>query len=172
MGALIRLASLAYADDKLSTIGEKLTRLCTQELEAHILKDLALLEDDMSAQMRTRSMGAALDAHADKLETVFLAYSAADQGNAASRKQSDTMNVMECHQLIDDCGMYDKKFGTREVLITFVKVNLDDEVYEQEDEDNMPSELVFDEFEEWLARVFGQVQSAPISPLSSPLSSA
>ena len=94
------------------------------------------------------------------------------QGNAASRKQSDTMNVMECHQLIDDCGMYDKKFGTREVLITFVKVNLDDEVYEQEDEDNMPSELVFDEFEEWLARVFGQVQSAPISPLSSPLSSA
>ena len=48
---------------------------------------LCLLEDDMSATMRTRVMGAALDAHADGLARVFSAYAAADKGSAASRRQ-------------------------------------------------------------------------------------
>ena len=35
----------------------------------------------------------------------------------------------------------------------FVQVNLDDELYEQEDEDNTSSELVFEEFVECIGRV-------------------
>ena len=41
----------------------------------------------MSATMRTRVMGAALDAHADELARVFSAYAAADQGTALAREQ-------------------------------------------------------------------------------------
>ena len=42
----------------------------------------------------------------------------------------------------------------RDMLCAFVKVNIDDDLYYQEDADNTPSELVFDEFEEFVARLF------------------
>ena len=40
------------------------------------------------------------------------------------------------------------------VVASFVKVNIDDELYVQEDEDNSSAELVYDEFEEVVARMY------------------
>jgi len=51
-------------------------------------------------------------------------------------------------------GVFDTTFTTRDLLRSFVIVNIDDDVYEQDDAENTPSELVFDEFEEVVARVF------------------
>ena len=37
----------------------------------------------------------------------------ADKGSAASRRQSMTMNVLECNEICEDVGLYDIRFATR-----------------------------------------------------------
>ena len=49
---------------------------------------------------------------------------------------------------MDDGDLIDKQLTVREARQIFVHVNLDDELYEQEDSNNSASELVFDEFQE------------------------
>lgn len=43
------------------------------------------------------------------------------------------MNVRECHELCCDTGLYDSRFSTRDMLVSFVLVNLDDDLYYQEE---------------------------------------
>ena len=64
------------------------------------------------------------------------------------------MNVLECFQMFDDAGVLDKAFGVRELLASFVRVNIEDDLYYQDDASDTASELVFEEFEEMVARVF------------------
>ena len=75
-----------------------------------------------------------------------------------ARMAAETMNVTECHELCEAAGLYtsDEKneFTIRENLVAFVKVNLDDDLYYQQEEGNTASELVYEEFEEWLVRIF------------------
>jgi hypothetical protein len=88
--------------------------------------------------MRTRAMGAVLVRHAEQLKAVFAAYAAADQTSADARRSLRTMNVLECHALCEDCGLFDAKFSVRDLLISFVRVNLSDDLYYQpevEDDD-------------------------------------
>ena len=91
--------------------------------------------------------------HQPKLEGVFGVYGAADVSLAA-RAASATMNIKEMGALCEEAGMYDTSFGIRELVAAFVKVNIDDELYEQSEEGNTSSELVYDEFEEVVARIY------------------
>eukprot|EP00966_Prymnesium_polylepis_P325937 7381869-Prymnesium_polylepis.2 len=63
------------------------------------------------------------------------------------------MNIKEMNELCADCQMYETlEFTARDMITAFVRVNIDDELYEQEEENNTPSELVFDEYTEMIAR--------------------
>ena len=76
------------------------------------------------------------------------------------------MNIKETGELCEDAGFYDALFGQRDLVAAFVKVNIDDELYEQDDEDNTATELVFDEFQEIVARMFNEREwSRPERPL-------
>ena len=150
-GALIRLANLKF--DKGGTLGERFDRLVATHLTHHVLEELHLVTDEFSEQMETKLMRAVLAKHQPKLEGVFGVYGAADVSLAA-RAASATMNIKEMGALCEEAGMYDTSFGIRELVAAFVKVNIDDELYEQSEEGNTSSELVYDEFEEVVARIF------------------
>jgi len=156
--ALIRLAAARQpgATDGLS-IADKLSQMLGDYVEHHVLREMQLIEDDFSPHMRTRAMGAVLERHRADLERVFFAYAAADQQSSAAAKRAlTTMNVLECNELCEDIGIFDETFITRDLLSAFVMVNIDDDLYYQEQAENTSSELVFDEFEEFVARIFNK----------------
>ena len=153
VGALVRLASHKYPEDSVP-LADKLTKICKNHIEDHILVELSLVEDDFNRRLRGHIMGSVLETHQPKLKQIFNAYAAADLSNAAGRRAQATMNVKETYDMCDDVGLFDQQFSVRDLLIAFVKVNIDDDVYEQEQAENSASELVFDEFEEVVARVF------------------
>lgn len=66
-----------------------------------------------------------------------------------------TINLFELSQLCEDAELFDAMFGMRELLVVFMRVNIDDDLFVQEDKANSASELVFDEFSETIARIHG-----------------
>ena len=129
--ALIRMAAHKFADAPHFSLGEKFERLLSLHVAEHILNELSLIEDDFAPKMRGHLMGAVLEMHQRNLKHVFNAYAAADTSNTHARHTTATMNVKECFELCEDVGVFDKAFTTRHLLIAFVKVNIDDDVYVQ-----------------------------------------
>ena len=155
VGALIRLAAVYLPNPELS-LGEKLRRLCSIHVADHVLRELELVNDPFSRlHMASHLLQAVLTKHSHPLRRIFNAYSAADQqSSVAARRALTTMNVRELHSLCDDVELYDAGFTVRDVLVAFVRVNIDDDLYYQASADDSSSELVFDEFEEVVARLF------------------
>ena len=92
-------------------------------------------------------MKATLHKHRQKLQSLFAFYAGAD---------STTINIRELNEMCEAFpgSLFNSRFGLREMVSAFVRVNIDDELYEQEDADNTSTELVFEEFEEVIARIF------------------
>ena len=154
VGALVRLSAARFVEDDSLSLGEKLARLVTEYVGPHVLNELQLLDDAFGATMRSRTMGAALAKHAKPLRQLFELYAALDKSTATARRTLATMNVFECHSLIEDAGVYDNDFTVTKLLSAFVTVNLEDDLYYQAEVADSSSELVYDEFEEVLVRVF------------------
>lgn len=159
VGALLRLASQMY--DGSDTLEKKLAQLCSEHISGHVYDELQLVKDDFNTTMRTREMGSVLDRNGPGLLEVFRAYAAADMdgdgtaaGSKAARAAAETMNVRELAEMCEDIEIFDEAFTTMKLLAIFCKVNIDDDLFEQEEEGNSSSELVFDEFEEVVARIF------------------
>lgn len=155
VASLIRITAHKYPQPELS-LAEKITLLVRSTVENHVLHELQLIEDDFNPRMRTRAMGAVLHKHAAQLQHVFISYAQADRGTAEARRALSTMNVLECNELFEDAALFDKTFTAREMLGIFVKVNIDDDLYyaEKQNDSSSASELDFDEFEEVIARCF------------------
>jgi len=154
VGAVLRLASTRYSDQGEVPIGAKLSRLCSEHLREHVFDELRLVSDDFSEKMESPLMAAVLAKHELKLRQSFAAYAEADTTNTAARHSTATMNVFECHQMCEEIGIYDGSFSVRDMLCAFVRVNIDDDLYVQAEADNTSSEIVFDEFEEFVGRLF------------------
>ena len=145
-------------DNPNTSLADKLTRLCNEHLHHHVFEELKLVKDDFNETMLTREMGAALDANSRGLQEVFAVYAAADQegdgtaaGSLHARATLETMNVKELNEMCEDINIFDQNFTTMQLLSIFCKVNIDDDLYEKEDDDDDEAdsaELVFDEFEE------------------------
>lgn len=161
IGGLLRLATAIYADDRSTpTAGDKLTRLINEHVHGHVYDELRLIKDDFDEVMRSRTMGAVLDRHATLLLQTFRSFAAADVPDGAGVKaMAETMNLREMHELCESCRVYDDVFTPMDLIAIFVKCNIDDELYVQEEVGNNSGELVFDEFE---------VSSDP-GPLARPL---
>ena len=153
VGALIRISDARYPEQELS-IGDKLERLCADKLNYHAFEEMRLISDDFQERFRSRILQAALVKHGAQLVQIFAAYSKADVSSVQSRKTMSTMNVLEANSLLEDVGLFDKSFGVRELLAAFVRVNIEDDLYYQDQSEDSSTELVFDEFEEFIARIF------------------
>lgn len=171
VGALVRLASQMFASA--DPLALRLSRLCDEHISGHVFDELRLVEDDLDGIFRGRRIGAVLDMHGGGLREVFVAYAAADtlgDGTAEGRKaacaSTETMNVRELSELCDDVAIFDRNFTTMQLLAIFCKVNIDDDVFEQEEAQNSASELVYDEFEEVLVRIFHAAVFLPMQQTS------
>ena len=80
-------------------------------------------------------MGGALDLHGEVLQQIFAHFSGVDATDKKAKMAAGMMNVMECHELCEVTGLYtigENEFTIREMLVCFVKVNLDDDLFYQE----------------------------------------
>ena len=160
---LVRLAAAKYATTPSNA--ERLDRLCTEYLHDMVYKELQLVRDDFSDQIGSAVFKSVLRKHEEKMSVIFNYYAGADVSLAA-QTAGNTMNIKETGEMCEDAGFFDDVFGVRNLVAAFVKVNIDDELYVQEDEDNTASELVFDEFQEIVARMFNEREwSRPERPL-------
>jgi len=170
VGALLRSAAQMYSSSTTLTLDAKLTRLCIEHIQPHVYDELQLIKDEFSqVQMVTRSMHSVLGRHAANLLQVFKVYAASDTtgdgtwaGAAAAKASAGTMNVRELEDMCEACGLFDESFTTLKLLAIFVKVNIDDDLFEQENDENNSAELVYDEFEEVMARIFDASVYQPV----------
>ena len=151
VAALFRLCAIKWPD--LPSHSHRFDKLMNEHVNDMVYNDLQLLSDDFSKRMGGPVFKAVLRKHEEKLATIFNFYSGADKKLAASGMNS-TMNIKETGELCEDAGFFDTTYGVRDLVASFVKVNIDDELYVQEDEDNNSAELVYDEFEEVVARMY------------------
>lgn len=148
VGGLIRICAICFASRP--QFRERMEALC-ELIAGHVHDELDLLHDWMSKLMALQPFVAVYRKRRSELEKVFRHYAAADQ---AHYKQLGTINLQELTQFAEDCKLFDTKFGLRDLVSAFVRVNIEDDIYVQEDKSNTSSELVYDEFFEALARMF------------------
>ena len=108
------------------------------------------LDDTFTERMAEPASQLVLQEHRDKNVTIFNAACASD--TTIGSDDNDTMSLQEWLALCKATQLITADFTIREARQMFVQVNLDDELYVQEDEQNSADELVFDEFEECLCR--------------------
>ena len=77
------------------------------------------------------------------------------------RSRSPIRYVRELNEMCEDIEIFDQTFTTMKLLAIFCKVNIDDDLFEQEEEENTSTELVFEEFEEVVARIFNMAVYQP-----------
>ena len=65
------------------------------------------------------------------LREVFEDYAARDQSSDHAIDHQETMNTFELAALCTDCQLFEGKFGLKEMVMAFVRINVDNEVYEQ-----------------------------------------
>ena len=160
VGGLVRLANARFGNFKDSG-GEfsnsdfigRLEYFITNVLAPHVNEELDLLHDAFSRMMLLQPMIACFERKKAEVEKVFKYYAAADQSLEGKRALA-TMNIGELAQLFDDAKLFDAKFGVRDIVNCFVRVNIEDDVYVQSEKSNTSTELVLDEFFEVLARCY------------------
>ena len=149
VGGLLRLASERYPT--IPTISGRLHELCCRFVTGHVYEELDLLNDAFSVLMGKQPLQAALKKHRQSLERIFVYYAAQDVSLGAEKC---TMNLKELMLLCEDGALIDSNCGMREVVHAFAHVNIEDDLYAQDDAKNLSTELVFDEFFEVMARIY------------------
>lgn len=126
--------------------------LVDEKIKAH--KCFSQLHDDIDDRMESNEMSAVFERHDTALRKVFVHYAAEDK-TAFDGAQQDTINMMEWQQLMRECGFFDGVTTVRTATAVFVKVNMGDDLYDNEDvgDGNSAEELVYQEFLECVARV-------------------
>ena len=147
VAALIRLAHARYREHP--SISRRLETLINVNLKTYAMA--GALDDTFTERMAEPASQLVLQEHRDKNVTIFNAACASDT-TIGSDDNDTTMSLQEWLALCKATQLITADFTIREARQMFVQVNLDDELYVQEDEQNSADELVFDEFEECLCR--------------------
>lgn len=133
-------------------IANRFQLLVDEKIKGH--KCFSNLRDDIDDRMESDAMTVVLETHAVPLTQIFVHYAAADKDSFDGAEQ-DTINMVEWQQLMRECGLFDGISTVRTATAAFVKVNMDDDLYDDDDgeEGESAEELVYDEFVECVARV-------------------
>ena len=154
VAGLLRLASRRY--ERLPSLGARVRALLEDQIVGHVTIELNLVNDSFSRQMAMQPMAAVLRKHRADCERFFRYYAGVDKSLGA---ETTTMNMRELLALCEDARLFIAEPGKtplsqREMVSAFARVNVEDELYEQDDQLNTSTELVFDEFFEALARMY------------------
>ena len=159
IGGVIRLGNVLYAS-KYPDVPARVDHLMTEYLHPHVRVELDLLHDAFAKLMLRQPLLAVHARRRAECERVFAFYAQADKTIHAAKAMT-TMNMPEMAYLMEDANLYDSKFGVRLLVDAFVRVNIEDDVYIQDDKKNTSTELVYEEFFEVLARMYFTREGGP-----------
>ena len=161
VAAVVRLASLKY-EGKLPTLAQQLDAFILEHVHGMLYTELQLCADAFSLRLTRPTFKAVLRKHQDSLAHIFNFYSGIEHSAQAGAANS-TMDIKEMTQLCTDAGFFDSAYHWGELVASFVRVNIDDELFEQADTDNSPSECVYDEFIEIVTRMYNSRENGGAS---------
>ena len=131
-------------------MAERWEKLLSENIKQHA--QLADLEDEITLFLESGEGQGFVASWLETFERCFYVYcrGAGDRGT-----EVNTMDMEEYFGFLKDAGLIRKEFTVREARTIFVQVNLDDDLYVQDDvnEGNSSSELVLDEFVECMVRI-------------------
>ena len=146
--AMIRVAHARYRSHP--SLAGRLKLIIEENLKKFAMGDA--VDDNFIYKLKEPEVEQLVDTYRERMMKVFQRFSATDT-RVNSGNASGTMNMAEWLSMCESSGIISPEFTVREARMIFVQVNLDDELYLQEDDENNADELVYDEFEECLCRV-------------------
>ena len=163
VAGLIRLAHAKFK--KLPSLADRWDAFLQDHVQA--FADMGNMTDEISEMLSWPEVVAVIGdpAVANLLAQSFLNFCVS--GASASSKNDPTANTMdmpEYMKFLQAAELLDQSLTVREARAIFVQVNLDDDMYVQEDSANNSSELVLDEFVECLVRI--AFEKEPLKKLS------
>ena len=148
---VVRLAALLHQNRMQSgqlCLVDALGAMLSTRVVPHVATDLDLAQDAFKSVYGGRLMRVVRRKHHERLRAVFRFFSSLEKsvGKASTGHEATTMDIGEASELCEELALIDEHFGVREFVACFVRVNIDDEIFEFGEAGNTPSELVFDEF--------------------------
>jgi len=152
---MIRMANAKFK--KLPSLADRWEAFFTHHVKKHA--NVGDLEDNISLMMEWPQVENVLLQHEETLRQAFLNYCVSpEEMKPGMEAMGEMMNMSEFMSFLTAAGLLDKALTVREARGIFVQVNLDDDLFVQEDSNNSSSELVLDEFIECLVRVAWEKQ--------------
>jgi hypothetical protein len=176
IAGLVRIAHARFK--KMPSLADRWEAFMRQHVKKYA--DIGDLEDEITAMLQWKEVESVLNTHADMLKQAFLNFCVSEAEMAPGMDaQAQMMNMAEWMGFLTEAKLLDKQLTVREARGIFVQVNLDDDLFVQEDSNNsssvrwmslpqnpyprhfavfdsawrQPQELVFDEYIECLVRV-------------------
>ena len=136
IAGLIRIAHAKFK--KVPSLADRWDALMSQHIKKYA--DIGNLEDDISVMLQWQEMQSVLSSHAQMLQQAFLNYCVSPEELAPGMDaQAHLMNMKEWMSFLTDAKLLDKQLTVREARGIFVQVNLDDDLFVQEDANNSSS---------------------------------
>jgi len=107
--------------------------------------------DNFSHKMMDPTVVHALDAYKGALNKIFFTYCKADKNSFSTGNNDSTMNVREYLVMLRDCGLITPEFSIHKARSIFLGANYETE--DENDADNLETEVIFSEFKEAIARI-------------------
>ena len=159
--ANLRLAHAKYRE--LPSLADRWEKMLEENIKP--FAQIGDLEDEVTLLLESKHGREFIAHYLPVFETLFTVYS---QGENERDDQGGTMNMGEFMKFLTDAGLLGDALTQREARGIFVQVNLDDDLYVQDDADqgNSSSELVLDEFMECLVRVAMEIEGYSLGDAS------
>lgn len=139
MAGLCRLAHAKFKKEP--SLLRRLERLFSEHIKLYA--SFGVMDDDIARALESdEDLQDVLAMVEEDLRRVFKKFSVGEEdrkaGDAAATT-AGTMNMNEFIGMLSSANLIDNKLTNREAREIFVQVNLDDELFEQEDEENNAS---------------------------------
>ncbi len=136
VAGMIRMAHAKFK--KLPSLADRWDAFMSQHVKKH--GHVVSLEDDISTVLQSEEVKGVLNTHADMLAQAFLNFCVSEEDFAPGMDaQAHLMKMSEWMRFVTAAKLLDDKLTVREARVIFVQVNMDDDLFVQEDTNNSSS---------------------------------
>ena len=136
IAGVVRMAHAKFK--KMPSLADRWDALFTEHIKKYA--NIGELEDEITEMMEWEEVEEVLETHAAMLRQAFLNYCVSpEEMRPGMDAAAQMMNMPEFMGFLTAANLLDKKLTVREARGIFVQVNLDDDLYVQEDSNNSSS---------------------------------
>ena len=136
VAGMVRMAHAKFK--KMPSLADRWDAYMTQHVKKYA--DIGSLEDEITAMMQWKEVESVLNTHAEMLKQTFLNFCVSENELAPGMDAlAQMMNMSEWMGFLTEAKLLDKQLTVREARSIFVQVNLDDDLFVQEDSNNSSS---------------------------------